>query len=102
MIPLRRHSSTLNLSCIRNAGLSERHRLSLKHLRPPMQKRVRKTPTRTPSRVKAVATAPEILKEFSKKSVGEDLDPSYDKTFPEVDNPRRVGILLHPTSLPGR
>ena len=52
------------------------------------------------SAIRAVASK-EALDVVSKKSVGERLDESYDKIFTENEHVRRVGIVLHPTSLPG-
>ena len=52
------------------------------------------------SAIRAVASK-EALDVVSKKSVGEVLDESYDKIFTENEHVRRVGIVLHPTSLPG-
>ncbi|GMH35803.1 hypothetical protein BSKO_03671 [Bryopsis sp. KO-2023] len=42
-----------------------------------------------------------MLESVSKAGVGDVLDEKYDKTFLDNYRGRRVGMILHPTSLPG-
>lgn len=63
------------------------------------RRRPRRATARRPTKIVAVASK---LPDVASKSVGEDLPDDYDKVFAKRDVVRRVGIFLHPTSLPGR
>lgn len=68
---------------------------------PQLRHAIQRRQTMPRLRNKILSVASKASQDLTSKSVGESLDPTYDKIFTETENKRRVGVVLHPTSLPG-
>lgn len=65
-----------------------------------LHRRLVRSRSRTLASFPILAVANESV-DVRSANVGEELAGNYDKVFAEPEHKRRMGVVLHPTSLPG-